>query len=412
MVRSAARFVNWPEPGPETVALIREAARIALNPPPEWLELLNEASLSGERMREIAEDPVLAEAVKRSNLVVVLHWAQANLLHPGRRVAPDLGPETLSAARDLVRRGLDETALDAYRTTFGVVWNRCMEVSFDLAEDRDQLRELLELASLSISTYIEDTIEAITARMQAERAELTRGAHAERRATVSLLLEGAPIRRTQAEEQLGYRLTGPHTAAIVWASSPAVSDQLETAAELLMRVGGAGHRLTIVAGAAALWLWLPVGAAPEVASLDSGLDSAPDVRIALGRPGTDVEGFRRSHLDALEVQRMLIRLTSPRRVARHDDVHLVAVLTADPLRANEFVADTLGGLVDADPDVIAAVTAYLEAQCSTTRTAERLFTHRNTVVRRLAHADELLPRPLASNPIAVGAALEVLRWTR
>ncbi|GAB2635551.1 hypothetical protein GCM10027068_13820 [Prescottella soli] len=51
-------------------------------------------------------------------------------------------------------------------------------------------------------------------------------------------------------------------------------------------------------------------------------------------------------------------------------------------------------------------------QCSTTRTAERLYIHRNTVVRRLARADELMPRPLASNPIVVGAALEVLRWCR
>ncbi|WP_412175202.1 helix-turn-helix domain-containing protein [Kitasatospora griseola] len=32
-------------------------------------------------------------------------------------------------------------------------------------------------------------------------------------------------------------------------------------------------------------------------------------------------------------------------------------------------------------------------QCNATRAATRLFTHRNTLLRRLAHADALLPRP-------------------
>jgi DNA-binding PucR family transcriptional regulator len=56
------------------------------------------------------------------------------------------------------------------------------------------------------------------------------------------------------------------------------------------------------------------------------------------------------------------------------------------------------------------VRTYIREQCNASRTAERLYTHRNTVLRRLARADELLPRPLAEDVIGVGAALEVLRW--
>lgn len=412
VVQNDASGARWPEPGPETVALIRQAAEIALNQPAEWLEDLHEASLAGERMQRIADDPALADAVRRANVANIAHWAWSNVQHPGRRVPPNLGPEALSTARDLARRGLDEASLEAYRTTYSVIWNRCMEVCFALTDDPRQLRELLGLASLSISTFIEDTIAAVTDQLKAEKADLTRGTHAERRATVSLLLEGAPIRLAQAEAQLGYRLTGPHTAATLWATSSTVSDQLEAAAELLMRISGAGHRLTIVAGAAALWLWLPVDTAPELAPIIEGLDAAPDIRIAIGRPGTDLDGFRRSHLDALETQRMLARLTSHRRVARHQDIQLVAVLTNDPIRADEFIADTLGELAGADPEIVEALTTYIEEQCSIARTADRLYTHRSTVVRRLARAGELLPRPLGTNTIAVGAALDVLRWTR
>ena len=53
---------------------------------------------------------------------------------------------------------------------------------------------------------------------------------------------------------------------------------------------------------------------------------------------------------------------------------------------------------------------YVRELGSTTRTAERLYTHRNTVIRRLARADELLPRPLAENVLGVAAALETLKW--
>ncbi|BCJ47139.1 hypothetical protein GCM10010168_83600 [Actinoplanes ianthinogenes] len=400
MVQSAA----WPEISPRVAELFRQGAEAALEPPVDWIEGLHRASLSGERMRPVAEDPVLVAAVRRANVANLRQWIAANVRNPGARVPANLGPEVLDTARDLVRRGLDQRALDSYRTGQSVAWRQWMEICFTLPADPDDLRALLDISSLSISTYIEDTIAAVSARMEAERAELTRGAHAERRATVSLLLEGAPISRTRAEAQLGYRLTGSHTAAIVWTTATSAPDRLEAAAEALMRSSGAAHRLTIVAGAAALWLWLPVGAviAPE------GDD--PEVRVAIGRPGADVAGFRRSHLDAVATQRMLMRLTSPQRVARYSEIQLVALLTAEPAQTDEFLADTLGDLRHADAETRETVATYLREQCSMSRTAERLFTHRNTVLRRLARADKLLPQPLADNVLAVGAALEVLRW--
>jgi DNA-binding PucR family transcriptional regulator len=237
--------------------------------------------------------------------------------------------------------------------------------------------------------------------MAAEHAELTRGAHAERRAAVTLLLEGAPIARDRAEARLGYGLTGPHTAAIVWSGTgTAGPDSLEAAAEAVMRAVGADRRLTVVAGAAS----------PAADELTARLSDHPDVRVAVGRPGRDVDGFRRSHLDAATAQRMVARLTSRQQVARFQDVALVALLTREPAQAEEFLADTLGGLLDADDDTRAAVLTYVLELGSTSRTAHRLYTHRNTVLRRLARADDLLPRPLAEDPLGVAAALQVLRW--
>jgi DNA-binding PucR family transcriptional regulator len=413
VVQSAARDDAWPEASPRVRELFRRGAEVALDPRADWVEELHAASLGGQRMRPVADDPVLAAATRRANLANLLHWAAANVQHPGRRVPANTGPEVLEASRDLVRRGLDESGLDAYRTGHSVAWRRWMEICFELTDDPAELRELLDLSSLSISAFIDDTVAAVSERMRAERDELTRGTHAERRAAVALLLEGAPIARARAQAQLGYRLGGPHTAAIVWSTAPATaSTDLEAAAEAVVRAAGAAHRLTIVASAAALWVWLPVGSTPHPADLAARLTGSPGVRVALGRPGTDVDGFRRSHLDAAAAQRMLTRLASPQQVARYEDVQLAALLTADPAQAEEFLADTLGGLLTADADTQRAVATYVAEQCSTTRTARRLYTHRNTVLRRLARADELLPRPLAENVVAVAAALEVLRWGR
>lgn len=52
----------------------------------------------------------------------------------------------------------------------------------------------------------------------------------------------APISRARAEAQLGYGLAGRHTAAVVWSGSGTASEQLEAAAEAVVRAGGAGHR--------------------------------------------------------------------------------------------------------------------------------------------------------------------------
>ncbi|PRY50092.1 DNA-binding PucR family transcriptional regulator [Geodermatophilus tzadiensis] len=402
---------DWPEVSPRVRELFRRGAEVALDSRAEWVADVQAAALAGSRMRPVAEDPVLAAATRRATQANLLHWARANVQRPGARVPVDTEPEVLEAARDLVRRGLDESGLDTYRTGQGVAWRRWMEICFELTADPAELRALLDVSALSITTFVEDTVAAVSERMAAERAELTRGAHADRRAAVTLLLEGAPLGRARAEAQLGYRLSGPHTAVIVSSGSDrAAPEQLEAAAEAAVRAAGAPHRLTVVASAAALWVWLPVGTAPRTADLAAALAGAPDVRLAVGRPGRDVEGFRRSHLDAATTQRMLARLTSPQQVARYEDVQLVALLTSEPTAVDEFLADTLGALATADADTRDTVLTYVRELGNASRTATRLYTHRNTVLRRLARADELLPRPLAEDVLGVAAALEVLRW--
>ena len=400
---------SWDLPSPRVRELIRLGAEIVLHPPEEWLAELDEVTLSGPNQREIADDPVLAAATKRTNRSNLLHWAAANVRAPGERVPANLGDAPLAISRDLVRRGFNQSALDAYRAGQNVALRRWMRLCFSLTSDPDELRELLDVSTRSIATFVDDTLAAISDQINRERDELTRGTHAERRETVSLLLDGAPIPVSRAEQRLGYRLAGPHTAAVVWSEDPDTDlGALDRVADMIAACAGDQRPLTVLASAATRWVW--VHGQPEIAELRDRIDVVTTVRAALGSTAAGPDGFRRSHLDALTVQRMLARLASPQQLASRDEVELVCLLTADPESAEDFTRRTLGGLASAGPETTEAVRAFIAAECNASRAAARLYTHRNTLLRRLARADQLLPRPLAENLLNVAAALELQRW--
>ncbi len=68
-----------------------------------------------------------------------------------------------------------------------------MEIAFELTSDPAELHEMLDVCSQSISAFVDATLAGIAAQIDLERDDLTRGTHAERRETVALPLEGAPI---------------------------------------------------------------------------------------------------------------------------------------------------------------------------------------------------------------------------
>ncbi|MFF7333525.1 PucR family transcriptional regulator [Streptomyces sp. NPDC090306] len=401
--------MSWETPSPRVRELLREGARRALDPPAEWLRELDSATLSGPHRAQLNDDPVLAAATRRANRSNLLVWAAANIDRPGERVAPNIGDVPVSVARDLVRRGLNESALDAYRAGQGVAVRLWTEICFGLTSDVGELRELLDTSSRSIAAFIDDTIAALSDLIAEQRDELARGTHAERRETVGLLLYGEPIPRARAEQRLGYRLAGPHTAAIVWTEEAHADPAALGRVTDLIATGAADPQpLVVLAGTATRWIWLH--ASPDPAVVREGMAAESSVRAAVGSTGADLEGFRRSHLDALKVQRMLSRLDSPQQLATHDEVELVALVTSDVEAADGFVQRVLGDLAHAAPSVREAVRAFIAAQCNASLAADRLYVHRNTLLRRLTRADELLPRPLSEDVVGIGTALEVLRW--
>ena len=398
-------------PSERVCELMRRGAEQVVSLPQEWLDELHQATLSSEYMRAIAGDPVLAEATRRSNRANLLHWAAANISRPGEPVPANLGPEPLAIARDLIRRGMDESAVDAYRIGQNVAWRFWMQIAFDLTSDPQELRELLDVSARSITSFIDATIAGIYAQMEIEREELTGGTHAERREVVELILDGAPITRQRAESRLGYRLNQTHTAAVIWGNEPDTDmSELDRATDALVQSAEERRSLSVLAGTATRWVWIPGRQRPDLTRVIAALPQLPGVRIAVGPTAAGIEGFRSSHLDAITTQRMLARLGSPQRIAGFTDIELVALITADPERADRFIKHTLGDFESAGPELHESVLSFVTEQCNASRAATRLYTHRNTLLRRLARADEMLPQPLQHNSVHVAVALEALRW--
>jgi DNA-binding PucR family transcriptional regulator len=390
---------------------MRQGAQVGVSGLEPWLRELHKATMASDYVRTIADDPVIAEAIRQSNRSNLLHWLAANVAHPGTPVAANLDDESLIAARDVVRHGLDEAAIvDAYRVAHNMAWRYWLQIAFALTSDADELRELLDLSARSLASFIDETVSAVCHQIRIERNELTRGTHAQRRQTIALIIDGAPIIPKHIEDRLGYEFGQSHTAAVIWGDefNTNLSD-LDRVADILIR-NSEGRALSVLADARTRWVWLPGAGYPDLSGVAAELNQRSGVRMAVGPTAAGIEGFRSSHLDAITVQRMMARLGSPQRLAIFTDIYLIALISSNPEHADRFIKQTLGDFESADAELQRTVLTFVYEQCNAARTAELLYTHRNTVLRRITRANELLPRPLEKDGVHIAVALEALHW--
>ncbi len=371
-----------PSESPDVIELIRRAALASRENLPEVRDSVDQKTLSALGMTDIAADPELSAAMARANHSNLTRWIDANIAYPGEPVPANTSRELLDHFRNAVRRGLDSTGMDAFRTGQNAAWRWWMAAVFAQAEDLEQARAALEITSASISDFVDRTMRAVWDRIQAERDDLLHSSQAEKRELVELILAGQAASRPRLRPARRHRT--PDRQRV-----------------------GCDPDLTVVPSAGSLWVWVDAEAGSyPAAQLPHGL------QVAVGSHGRGLAGFRRSHLDAVTVQQLLARLDSPTRIATIEQVALVNLVTKDPIAAAEFTRRTLGQLAAADQGLREVLRVHLHGGCRTTHTAQTLHLHRNTVVRQLAKAERLLPAPLEDGGVAVAVALDMLHWQR
>ena len=360
----------------------------------------------------LAEDPALyAESLAstRANTARFLMLMASDPLEP---IPSDPPPEAVDIARSGMRRGADtEMVVLTYRAGQNVFWESWIDAAAELVPDRDELVEVLRVSSVLVPAYIDGVLATVLARAEEERDELLRGGLARRAETVRMILDDVPIAEQRAGERLGYELTQTHTCVVLWSEDAVEQGALDRAAHALAHAVGARRPLVLPATVAAVWAWIGTAGEPDLAQLRAAMEDVdPAIRAAVGPSCPGLAGFRRSHDGAVATHGLVARARGGERLTTYRDVEVTTLVAQDPRRMTDFVRTTLGPL--AGRDAAAArlretLRIYLSEGESAPRAAQRLYTHRNTVLQRVARAEELLGHPIADRRLELAVALEL-----
>lgn len=366
-----------------------------------------------ERLPAVATEPATAQELVVSTRANIIRFLQA-AADPDQAFGALSAPEeAVDTARLFVRRGIDlELLANTYRWGQNVALQLWLRRATALVPP-DRLAEVLDRSAPLLFAYVDHVLSELSAQMERERGQLQSGIAARREQTVRLLLEGAPIEQGSASRLLAYDLVGLHTAFVVWADpgTDLPHGDLERVATAIGDAAGASTVLRVVPGRTSLWAWTRSASLPasdELAGLVSGISGS--ARVAVGGAHDGIVGFRRSHEEALGAQGLLVDGDPTERAVAFRDVEVVALVGGDRQRLRGFVLETLGPLADrANAALAETVRIFLDEGDNATRTATRLGAHRNTVLGRIARAEELLGHPLGDRRLALAVALDADR---
>jgi len=233
-----------------------------------------------------------------------------------------------------VRRGITlATLLRAYRLGHAWLWDRWSQQLHERVRDGEEFVAAEQRSSAFMFAYIDLISDVLVAEYGSERERVMRSAEQLRAETVRAILAGEPLDGEAAGRRLGYELRRHHVALRVSGRGSELRG-LERAAREAAAAVGAGDPLVVATGAATVDVWS--GALGPPGPL-TGLDAyvPPDgILVAVGTPGHGIEGFRRSHAEALQAARVAaLARGGAAAVMRYERVELVTLLASDFARA-------------------------------------------------------------------------------
>lgn len=395
----------WPLPDPKAAEAIRVVSQRLLMDTDALADAIAGIALPEQYDSALLPDASLVEEDRHLNRSDIVQWLTSNIQQPGRRVEPYIGPRITAFIGDLVSRGIAPDFAEGWRVALGVGWRRWLRECVAYCTDPDLLVEVLDVSARSLMQYALDSVAYLR---EASLAAAMGNADADAIALIQLIASGAPMTEDLAEGRLRYRLARSHVGLVLWTDDPEQTGEVDDVVAAVRSARSGKSALVARASASTRWVWLSETASPDLHHVEKMVAKSERVRVAVGRAGDGLEGFRSSHQDALAAQAMVIRLGSARRFTAYADVELIDALTKDRASAQRFVAKTLGPLAEADDALRQALLTYVQCGFNTTRAAANLYAHRNTVERRVSRANELSLVKVEDNPTHIAAALLVL----
>ena len=331
--------------------------------------------------------------------------------------------EALSYARSYVHHGLSmELLTRAYRQGQKAYSRLWLERLGARATSAEELAEAMGYYSDWLFSYIEAINKPLSEVYTAEHERWIRGGVAMRSEEVRSILAGARVNVAEASARLGYGLHGRHVAFVIWNDAPETGevvigdghklfgDMDRFAGEVAAALDGTSALALPIGRYYAGWTIVPSGE-PSTDAVPSGRGG---LRVAVGRVGRGIEGFRRSHKEAQlarKVASLNVRPTT--RCTPYDAVALDALMVQDVDEARRFVTRELGSLLDdsdANRRLAATLEIFLHEESSFVRAARRLGVHENTVAYRIKRAEELLGHKTSERQLELRTALRLARF--
>ena len=319
-----------------------------------------------------------------------------------------LPPEAAAFMRANVRRGIPLPAeLRAYRLGHAWLWDRWTRALQERIADPEELIAAQETSSACIFAYIDRVSDQLVEEYGTERERMMRGAAQLRAETVRAILAREPLDEETLPGRLGYDVRRTHVAMRV-ASGTSEIRGLERAAREAAAALAPGEPLVVPSGAASLDVWAGSHEPVDTRALER-YEPPEGVRVAFGKPGRGLDGFRRSHHEAVQAARVAALAGSGGgAVVDYAQVELVSLLACDLPRAREFVASRLGPLAapgEPTQRLRETLRVFLTVGGRSARAAKELYVHHNTVAYRIKRAEELLGRRVTEDPVELICAL-------
>jgi hypothetical protein len=318
-------------------------------------------------------------------------------------------------AQSLVHRRIPlSVLLRAYRLGHGLFWNVTAEALKNEIDNEAALVSSLEASSNFMFEYIDGVSGRLVTAYQLERDRWVRSAAAIRSETARRIIDGQLEDERAGSSRLGYELRRSHVALIL-AGEPANQGpgggSLEKEAIEAAAILGCADPLLIPSGVGVLWAWCGTFKPPVPQALALVEQHVPPegVRMAVGRPGYGIEGFRITHQEAGHASRFWDIGAAPLGgTTSYRTVEVVSLLATDLDRARRFVRNELGPLADQSETAArmrSTLLGFLSHGGSHVRAAQALHMHQNTVYNRVRRAEELLGGPVTDRRVELQTAL-------
>lgn len=285
-----------------------------------------------------------------------------------------------------------------YSVALAMWWEEIYHEIVTWSAKADSKDHLVLVVSRFLFSYFDIHLSALEREYSNERDRTRRLHERQRLALIRHLLDGAPV----SEKELDYPLSAQHLALVVWGRDPE-----RTAGRLAASIPG--KAMSVSGTGDAVWLW--IGARRIGGSaVDSLRGAEPEngTFVAVGEPGPGLDGFRRSHREALRALR--IGMMTGDGVTIYRDVQLETLAFHDERSARELVESVLKRLAGPDRRNQAlreTLQAYFRAGQSRASAATGLGVHERTVSYRLATIETALGHTIAERRDELSLALRI-----